>query len=247
MFDLSGQNALVTGASSGLGLSIAKGLAACGAHVVLNSRSEDNAGRAAEEVGREASALAFDATDAEAVSEAMKRLEAERPLSILVNNAGLRCRKSLYEYELEDVDRLLRGNVTAPFHVAREASRGMCERGYGRIVNITSITGPMARAIDQAYGASKSGLEAMTRSLAAALGKKGVNVNAVAPGFFHTAPNDALTKDPAVKAWVDGRMALGRWGQPDEIKGGVVFLCSREASYVTGQTLFIDGGMNGHY
>jgi gluconate 5-dehydrogenase len=245
MFDLTGQTALVTGASSGLGLEIARALAGAGARVFLNSRSEANARKAAQAVG--AQPLVFDATDIGAGRRAVERLNDGAKLDILVNNAGVRRRRDLAEFEDADVADLLHGNVAAPFALIQAAGRGMAARGYGRILNVTSVAGPLAQATDTAYAASKGGLDALTRAAAAALGPRGVTVNALAPGFFRTAANEEASSDPDIARWLKGRTALGRWGEPREVAGAALFLCSREAGFVTGQTLFVDGGMVGHY
>jgi gluconate 5-dehydrogenase len=245
MFDLSGQRALVTGASAGLGLEIAKGLADHGAEVMVNSRSSERASAAAREVGGRP--CVFDAFDPVATEAAFRRLEDDGPVDILVNNAGFRKRKELEAYELDEVAEVLRANAVAPFHLARLAGSSMTQRGYGRIINMTSVTGPLARGFDHPYGMSKSALEALTRSLAASYGNKGVTVNAIAPGFFATESNEALLEDPELKAWSERRFAVGRYGKPYEIAAAAVFLASCEASFVTGQTLFVDGGMMGQY
>lgn len=192
--------------------------------------------------------MIFDITDDAAVAESFTKIRQDfGHLDILVNNVGLRDRRELWQFELEAVRQLIDVNLVAPFNLSREAGQIMRETGEGRIVNITSIAGPIANAGDAVYTTAKGGLDAMTRALAAELGQYGTTVNGVAPGFFATERNADMVADERIAEWLDKRTSLRRWGKPEEIAGAVVFLASPAASYITGHTLTVDGGYLAHF
>ena len=242
---LEGRIALVTGAARGLGFAIAQRLVRAGASVWLNGRDRAALDDAADRIGGDARVLAFDIGDDEATAAAFKTL-AEDGLDILVNNVGQRDRRSLAQLRREDMAAMLATNLVAPFDLARRAVPLMEARGYGRIVNITSIAAEIARG-DILYTASKGGLAALTRAFAAELGGTGITVNAVAPGYFATEANEEMSTDPGIAQHLERRTSLGRWGDPGEIGGAVAFLASPEASYITGHTLAVDGGYLTHF
>lgn len=242
MFDLEGKNALITGASGGIGAEIARSLHAAGATVGLSGTRVDPLEALAAELGDRAHVLPCNLSDMEAV-DALPRQAAEAmgSVDILVNNAGI-TRDNLFMRMSEDEwQSVLDVNLTATFKLCKGVMRGMMKARWGRIVNISSVVGATGNPGQANYAASKAGMVGMSKSLAYEVASRGITVNAVAPGFIETAMTDKLTDDQ--KAGIMGQIPAGRMGTPAEIAAGVLYLSSPEAAYVTGTTLHVNGGM----
>lgn len=247
LFDLTGRTALITGSSRGLGRAFAEGLAGAGAKVILNGVNEQRLAEAAEEMrkaGFDVATSAFDVADEAQVVAAFNRFDAEGiAIDILVNNAGIQFRKPMLELETKDWQRVIDTNLTAAFVVGREAAKRMAERGRGKVINIGSLTSELARATVAPYTVAKGGIKMLTKAMAAEWGEKGIQSNAIGPGYMVTDMNEALLSNPQFDAWVKGRTPMRRWGLPEELAGTAIYLASDASNYVSGQIIYADGGM----
>jgi gluconate 5-dehydrogenase len=237
LFDLTGRTALVTGSTRGLGLAMARALAAAGARVCVNGRRREGCEAV---LWEGAVAAPFDVTDEAAVAEGVARVGR---IDILVNNAGMQLRRPLEQIELEEWRRVLDVNVTSAFLVARAVAPQMIERGAGKIVNTCSVTSEVGRETIGPYTASKGALKLLTRAMCADWARHGIQANAIGPGYFRTDINTDLQANPEFSDWLLRRVPAGRWGEPDELGGAVVFLSSAASDFVNGQILYVDGGL----
>ena len=247
-FDLSGRTALVTGTSRGLGQYLARALARAGADIAMTSRNEASLSDFEHEIqalGRRTCAASLDVRDVASIGAVVASLEKQLgPIDILVNNAGCNIRKPALDVTLEDWNTILDTNLRGSFFVAQAVAAGMVKRGYGRIINIGSVTAVAGYAGLAPYGASRGGIRQLTMSLADDWGRFGVTVNCLAPGWFKTAQNRVLYENEAWVEYLRDRIPLKRPGSPDDLDGAVVFLASEASRYVTGQTLLVDGGIS---
>jgi len=242
MFDLSGMTALITGASGGLGSSIAKALAAQGARLAVSGSNEEKLAAFRYTLGGDHVALPCNLSDGAAVDALVpSAVDALGKLDILVNNAGVTRDNLLMRMKDEEFDEVIAVNLAAAFRLMRAAARPMMKARFGRIVSVTSVVGTTGNPGQANYVASKAGLEGMTKSVAQELASRGITVNCVAPGFMTSAMTDAL--NDAQKAAILAKIPTGAMGSGDDIGAAVAYLASREAGYVTGQTLHVNGGM----
>jgi 3-oxoacyl-[acyl-carrier protein] reductase len=234
---LEGKTALVTGGSRGIGAAIARELARAGATVTLSYRSgKDEAGEVAREIG--AAAVQADVSDPESAKQLVERVES---LDLLVNNAGLTRDGLLARMPDDDWRTVIETNLGGVFHTCRAAARMMMRRRAGSIVNISSVVGLHGNPGQTNYSASKAGIIGFTKALARELGVRGVRANVVAPGYIDTRLTDAIADE--LKETMLGSTPLGRFGKPEDVAGAVRFLCSDEASFITGEVLLVDGGL----
>ncbi len=247
LFDLTGRTALITGSVRGIGFSLAEGLCAAGATVVVNGRKQaavDEAVGKLQAKGYKARGAAFDVADEAAVVTAFEAYDKSGvEIDILINNAGIQFRKPMVELELADWQRVLDTNLTAAFIVGREAAKRMIARGRGgKIINIASLVSEAARATVAPYTAAKGGIKMLTRSMAAEWAKFNIQANSIGPGYILTEMNTALIENAEFDAWVKASNPAGRWGKPDELAGTAVYLSSEASNYVNGQIIYVDGG-----
>lgn len=246
-FSLDDRVVLITGSTRGIGRALAQACAESGAHVAINARTKSDVDTAVlelQDAGYSASGHVADVADPAQVGEMVEVIEdSHGPIAGLVNNAGIQRRAPFLEFDLSDYRDVVEMNLVAPFVVSQAVAKRMADRGSGRIVNIGSVQSQLGRPTIVPYAATKGGIVMLTRGMCADLGPLGIQVNCVAPGYFATELTQALVDDEEFSGWVAGRTPTGRWGDVAELGGAVVFLLSDAASFINGQTLFVDGGM----
>jgi len=246
LFDVSGKVVFITGSSRGLGFTMAQGFAQSGAMVVLNGTNPDTVQATAEAIrqqGGQAAGYPFDVSDPEQVAQNIALIETEiGPIDVLINNAGIHRRAPLAEMTIDEWQAVLDVNLTAVFVVTQCVVKGMMARRQGKIINISSLNAEAARPTIGNYCASKGGLAALTRSMATEWGRYNIQVNAIGPGYFVTELTQPLVANPEFDAFVKRSVPLERWGDPAELIGPAIFLASEASNYITGRTIYVDGG-----
>lgn len=247
LFDLTGHRALITGSSQGIGFALAEGLASYGADVVVNGRRQDAVADAVDSLrgkGFKANPAVFDVTSKEAADQGVAEIE-ERlgAIDILINNAGMQFRSPLEDFPADKWELMLATNISSVFYVGQAVAQGMISRRRGKIINIASVQSELARPGIAPYTATKGAVRNLTRGMCADWAKHGLQINAIAPGYFKTPLNQALVDNPEFTAWLEKRTPAGRWGDVQELIGAAVFLSSKGSSFINGHTLYVDGGI----
>lgn len=244
LFDLTGKSAIVTGASTGLGMGMTLGLASAGADILLVDVVPSNdVAEQVKAVGRRAHVLVTDLSKMETMGVVMKTALTEfQKVDILINNAGIIRRSPAIDFTEKDWDDVMTLNAKTVFFLAQAAARDMMKRSYGKIINIASLLAFQGGIIVPSYSGSKGAVAQVTKALANEWARHGINVNAIAPGYMATNNTRALREDPVRSAAILDRIPAGRWGQPDDLRGAAVFLASSASDYVNGHVLVVDGG-----
>ena len=247
IFDLTGKRVLITGSSQGIGLTLARGLGEAGATVVVNGRDREKLTAAAQELnnsGIAAEELPFDVTDhAQVVKSIASATSKLGDIDVLINNAGMQHRTPLEDFDPDVFNQMLQTNIASVFNVGQVVAKHMIARGSGKIINIASVQTALARPGIAPYTATKGAVANLTKGMATDWAQYGLQVNAIAPGYFDTPLNAALVQDKDFSAWLEKRTPAGRWGQLDELIGAGIFLSSDAANFVNGHTLYVDGGI----
>lgn len=247
LFNLTGKIALITGSTQGIGNLIAKGLAAHGATVIINSSRPEKVTKAVSEIqemGYQAYGFSFDVTNLEEVKRTIAQIETEcGGIDILINNAGIQRRAPLLEFSEQDWDSLIDVNQKAVFFMMQTVGQYMVKRKQGKIINIGSMQSELGRETITPYAASKGAVKMLTRGGCVELAKDNIQVNGIAPGYFETELTKPLVENKEFTSWLCNRTPANRWGQPEELIGAAVFLSSSASDFVNGHLLFVDGGM----
>lgn len=246
LFSLKGRRALITGASRGIGFTLAQGLGAFGAEIILNGRQAaalETAQAKLEAEGITTRSSVFDVTDQNQVEAGIAAIEQEGPIDILINNAGIQFRSPLDQFPRHEWDRLISTNLSSVFFVAQAVSRYMIPRNRGKIVNICSVQSELARPGIAPYAATKGAVKMLTKGMATDWARHGLQINGLAPGYFETEMNAALVANQDFSTWLCQRTPAARWGKSDELIGAAVFLSSDASSFVNGHILTVDGGL----
>jgi len=247
LFDITNKKVLITGSTSGIGLVLAEGIAKEGATVIINGRNAEKvkiAVNSLKEKGLQVFGYTFDIAKPEEVESSVAQIENDLgPIDVLVNNAGIQIRGKLEEFELDDWNKVIETNLTGAFVVSKYVVRGMIQRKKGKIINICSLQSELARNTIAPYAAAKGGMKMLTRSMATEWAKHNVQVNGIGPGYFKTAITKALYENQEFNDWLCNRTPVGRWGNPEELVGTVVYLSSEASDFVNGQLIFVDGGI----
>lgn len=247
IFSVEGRVAIVTGSTGALGFMFARGLAVHGARVVLNGRNRNKLDQKVQMLREEkldVSGYSFDVTRSDQINSSIQRIEEEiGPVDILVNNAGITLRAPLEEFKDEDWHTIIETNLTGPYLVSKAVARYMIKRRKGKIINIGSVQSELGRATIAPYTASKGGVKLLTRGMAIDWARYNIQINGIGPGYFKTEMTRPLYENPEFDAWLCGRTPSNRWGEPEELVGALLFLCSDASSYVNGHMLYVDGGL----